>query len=47
MVTEIVEMLLDTDASIDAKNKYGRTPLHSAIESKKMEVSELLLKSGS
>ncbi|TGZ53653.1 uncharacterized protein [Temnothorax longispinosus] len=43
---EIVEMILDKGANIDAENEFGRTPLHDAIRNKKMEVTELLLKYG-
>ncbi|XP_076655935.1 uncharacterized protein LOC143360718 isoform X2 [Halictus rubicundus] len=41
---EIVKMLLDRGADIDAKNKCGCTPLYNAVRNKKMKVIELLLK---
>ena len=46
MVTEIVEMLLNRGANINAANQYGITPLHNAVKSKTMEIIELLLKKG-
>jgi len=44
--TEIVEMLLNRGANINAKNWCGITPLHNAVKSKKMEITEYLLKRG-
>ena len=43
---EIVEMLLNRSANINAANQYGITPLYNAVRSKKMEIIELLLKKG-
>jgi len=43
---EIVEMLLNRGANINAVNQYGITALHNAVRSKTMEIIELLLKRG-
>ena len=43
---EIVQMLLDGGANINAVNQYCITPLHNAVKSKKMETVELLLNQG-
>ena len=43
---EIIEMLLDRGANIDAECEKGTTPLHDAIRWEKMEIVELLLNRG-
>ena len=43
---EIVEMLLNRGANINAANWSGVTALHNAVKSKTMEIIELLLKMG-
>jgi len=43
---EIVEMLLNRGANVNAANQCGITLLHSAVKRKKMEIIELLLKKG-
>jgi len=43
---EIVEMLLNRGANINAESLCCNTPLHNAVKSKKMEIIELLLKKG-
>ncbi|XP_058454154.1 uncharacterized protein LOC131432097 [Malaya genurostris] len=41
---EIVNILIEHGASVMAKDKYGRIPLHIAIEKKAKKVVEILLK---
>ncbi|XP_020290493.1 ankyrin-1-like isoform X2 [Pseudomyrmex gracilis] len=43
---EIVKMLLDRHADVNATNWYGTTPLHYAIQHEKMEIAELLFNHG-
>ncbi|XP_065579603.1 ankyrin-1-like [Artemia franciscana] len=47
--TEVVEMILDKGARINAVDKLGETPLHCAIKNsdKNVEMTKLLLKHGS
>ncbi|XP_044728090.1 putative ankyrin repeat protein RF_0381 isoform X1 [Chrysoperla carnea] len=41
---EIVELLLQHNADVNVKNRYGQTPLYKAIEYDRLEIIELLLK---
>ena len=47
--TEVVEMILDKGARINAVDKLGETPLHCAIKNsdKNVEITKLMLKHGS
>ncbi|XP_044738611.1 ankyrin-1-like isoform X4 [Chrysoperla carnea] len=42
--TEIVELLLQHNANVNVKNRYGQTPLYDAIQNNRLEITELLLK---
>ena len=44
--TELIPILLEGNAQIDAQTKYGRTPLHCACASKKITAVEALLSRG-
>ena len=44
--TELIPILLEGNAQIDAQTKYGRTPLHCACASKKITTVEALLSRG-
>ncbi|XP_057337863.1 putative ankyrin repeat protein RF_0381 [Microplitis mediator] len=43
---EIIEMLLNNQADVNAKNQYGKTSLHLAIEKKNLKITELLINFG-
>ena len=43
---EIIQMLLDKDANINALNISGHTPFHLALISKKIEIIRILLNRG-
>ena len=43
---EIVELLIDNGADVNAKMEDGRTPLDVAIKYKKTETADLLRKHG-
>ena len=44
--TEVVQMLLDKGANIDATNIHGKTPLHNAAQSAKPAIVGVLLNHG-
>jgi ankyrin repeat protein len=44
--TKIVQILLNSGASIDSVDIAGRTALHCAVESRKLEVVRVLLERG-
>ncbi|XP_076684261.1 uncharacterized protein LOC143377154 [Andrena cerasifolii] len=44
--TEIVQMLLDRGANVDAKNVHSKTPLHNAVQSMEAKMISLLLNRG-
>jgi ankyrin repeat protein len=44
--TEIVQLLLEKGADVNAKNKYGRTALIYATERGYTEIVQLLLEKG-
>lgn len=41
--TDIVNSLIDYNAQLDIKNKYGETPLHRAVATKKISIIARLL----
>ncbi|XP_076684312.1 uncharacterized protein LOC143377171 [Andrena cerasifolii] len=43
---ELVRVLLDKGAKVDARNSHGKTPLHNGVTSRKTEIVELLLNKG-
>ena len=43
---EFVQMLLDKDANINAKNTLGKTPLHNAVERGLTDIIGMLLNQG-
>ena len=43
---EIVELLIAKGADVNAKNRYGTTPLDDAIQQKRTETADLLRKHG-
>jgi ankyrin repeat protein len=43
---EIVELLIDAGADVNAKDKWGFTPLHEAAVNGQKEVAELLIAKG-
>ena len=43
---EVVELLIDKGADVNAKGKYGRTPLHWAAHQGHWEIAELLIAKG-
>lgn len=43
---EIIQILLDKEADLNATNKVKRTPLHIAVKHQKEEIVELLVKKG-
>ncbi len=43
---EVVELLIDKGADVNAKGKYGGTPLHSAAFFGQTEIVELLIAKG-
>ncbi|KAJ8675759.1 hypothetical protein QAD02_011545 [Eretmocerus hayati] len=44
--TDLVKILIDEYASVDARNKNHETPLHKAVDKKNVEVSLILLQHG-
>ena len=44
--TDIVQLLLDAGADVEASDKYGRTPLHTACEFGNTTTVQLLLEQG-
>ena len=44
--TEVVQVLIDAGADIDAKNNYGHSPLHSACASGALDVVKMLVEAG-
>ena len=49
MITEsikIVEALINKGANIESKDRFGKTPLHYAVETKKLAIVQALLKHG-
>ncbi|GFV23098.1 putative ankyrin repeat protein RF_0381 [Trichonephila clavipes] len=43
---DIVKYLVSKDADINAKDKYGRTPLHFAVKSGNLDIVKYLIKNG-
>ena len=39
-------MLIAAGANVEAKNKYGKTPLHYAAEYNRLEVAQALIAAG-
>ena len=44
--TDVVQVLIDAGADIDAKNNEGRSPLHSACASGELDVVKMLVEAG-
>jgi ankyrin repeat protein len=43
---DLVELLLDQRANINAKDQYGNTPLHRAVSQKNKDMVKLLVERG-
>ncbi|MCG8339713.1 MAG: ankyrin repeat domain-containing protein [Cytophagales bacterium] len=43
---EVVELLLDSGAQVEATDKEGQTPLHLAVEEKKEEIVRMIVEKG-
>ena len=41
--TEVVELLINNEVDVNAKDKYGCTPLHDAAEYSHLEIAEMLI----
>ena len=41
--TEVVELLINNEVDLKAKDKYGCTPLHDAAEYSHLEIAEMLI----
>ena len=44
--TEIVELLINNEVDVNAKDDYGCTPLHDAAEYSHLEIAEMLIGRG-
>ena len=44
--TEIVELLINNEVDVNAKDDYGCTPLHDAAEYSHLEITEMLIGRG-